>query len=133
MSAGVGLAKPALDPGLVSRDATPLLTFYRDVFGMEPLDPIAIPGVGTIHKLAAGESILRILVPEAAPEPDDAKTWSSRAGIRYLTIEVRDAAATVEAARARGGEVALEPFELRPGRVVARHRLDVTEAIAGQP
>ena len=115
------LAKPALDPGIVSADPEPLLAFYVECFGFERLDPLEIPSVGTIHKLAAGESVLRIMRPTNAPAPGDpAKDWSARAGIRYLTIEVEDAAAAAEAIRSNGGAIVLEPFELRPGRIVCQ-------------
>jgi predicted enzyme related to lactoylglutathione lyase len=118
---GTRLAKPALDPGIVSRDPEPLIAFYVNVFGLERLDPLTIHSVGTIHKLAAGESILRIMQPESAPQPGDpAKDWAARAGLRYLTLEVVDAAAAAEAVRANGGAVVLEPFELRPGRIVCQ-------------
>ena len=117
---GTKLAKPALDAGIVTRDAEPLLAFYRGVVGMEPQEPLRIPGVGTIHKLACGRSLLRILVPETPPEPDDAASFASRAGFRYLTLEVEDVHTAVRAVRELGGRVALEPFELRPGRFVSQ-------------
>ena len=41
-------------------------------------------------------------------------------GFRYLTLEVEDIGAAVEAARSHGGQVVIEPFELRPGRQVAQ-------------
>ena len=117
---GIGLSKPALDAGLVTREAEPLLAFYVEVFGLERLDPLVLPNIGTIHKLAAGESILRVMVPETLPEPDDAESWSGRTGIRYLTLEVDDVAATALAVEAKGGKVVLPPFELRPGRFVSQ-------------
>lgn len=120
MATGSRMAKPALDVGLVSADAEPLLAFYRGVVGFDALDPLTIPGIGTIHKLACGESVLRVMVPTDAPEPDDAERFSARAGLRYLTLEVEDIDAAVAAVREHGGSVALEPFELRPGRRVAQ-------------
>lgn len=117
---GTKLAKPALDVGIVTGDAAPLSSFYRGVFGFSSLEPIRIASIGVVHGLACGQSILRLLVPEAPPEPDAAKSWSARAGLRYLTLEVEDVAAAVAAVRAHGGRVALEPFELRPGRRVAQ-------------
>ena len=116
---GTRMAKPALDAGIVSADAAPLLAFYRGVFGFTPLEPLRVPGTGVVHKLACGQSVLRVMVPETPPEPDAAKSWSARAGIRYLTLEVEDIAAAVAAVRAHGGRVELEPFELRPGRFVS--------------
>jgi len=117
---GTRMAKPALDAGIVSADATPLLAFYRGVFGMTPLERLDLPRIGVVHKLACGQSVLRVMVPATPPEPDGAKSWSARAGIRYLTFEVEDVAAAVAAVRAHGGRVELEPFELRPGRFVSQ-------------
>ena len=121
---GTRMAKPALDVGLVTASASRLLDFYCEVAGFERLDPIEIPNIGTIHRLACGESILRVMVPTAPPEPplggDNAESFSARVGIRYLTLEVLDIAAAVEAARACSGRIDLEPFELRPGRRIAQ-------------
>ena len=69
---GSRMAKPALDAGIVTPDAEPVLGFYEEVAGMRRLDPLTLPGIGTIHKLACGESVLRVMVPEKPPEPDDA-------------------------------------------------------------
>ena len=117
---GARMAKPAIDVGIVTADADPLLAYYRGVFGFESMPGLEIPGVGRIHKLACGESVLRVMVPETAPEADTAASWSGRAGLRYLTLEVEDNAAAVEATRESGGHVVLEPFELRPGRFVCQ-------------
>jgi len=114
------MAKSALDVGLVTREAEPLLAFYSAVVGMERLDPLEIPGIGTIHKLGCGESILRVMVPAEAPAADASASFSATSGIRYLTLEVEDAAAAVRAVEPNGGTVALPPFELRPGRIVAQ-------------
>ena len=118
---GTRLAKRALDPGIVSADPEPMIVFYVNVFGFERLEPLTIPSVGVIHKLAAGESVLRIMQPESDPRPGDAaQDWSARAGFRYLTIEVEDARAAAEAVKDNGGAVVLPPFELRPGRFVCQ-------------
>jgi catechol 2,3-dioxygenase-like lactoylglutathione lyase family enzyme len=117
---GSKMAKPALDVGLVTAEAEPLLRFYEEVAGFERLEPLTLPDIGTIHKLACGESILRVMVPASPPAADDSESFSSRAGIRYLTLEIDDIQAGVEAVRAFGGSVTLEPFELRPGRMVSQ-------------
>jgi catechol 2,3-dioxygenase-like lactoylglutathione lyase family enzyme len=114
------LSKPAIDVGIVTTSAEPLLDFYEQVAGMQRLEALELPGIGTIHKLACGESILRIMVPVEPPERDDSTSFSSRTGLRYLTFEIEDIDAAVEAVRACGGSVALEPFELRPGRRIAQ-------------
>lgn len=117
---GSRMAKPALDVGLVTSDAERLIRFYEGVAGCERQSPLTLPNIGTIHKLACGHSILRILVPTTPPEPDGATSFSARAGIRYLTLEVTDIDAAVDAVRVFGGSVALPPFELRPGRRVSQ-------------
>jgi predicted enzyme related to lactoylglutathione lyase len=114
------MAKPALDVGLVTADAQPLLDFYSGVAGLEILEPLELPNIGTIHKLACGESILRVMVPVEAPQPDESASFSSIGGIRYLTLEVDDIDAAAAAVEALGGSITLPPFELRPGRRVAQ-------------
>jgi predicted enzyme related to lactoylglutathione lyase len=114
------MAKPALDVGLITANAQPLLDFYAGVAGLEILDPLELPGIGTIHKLACGESILRVMVPSEAPTPDTSATFSSMSGIRYLTLEVDDIEAAASAVLRLGGSITMAPFELRPGRRVAQ-------------
>jgi len=117
---GTKMAKPALDVGLVTAKAQPLIDFYAGVAGFEILEPLDLPNIGKIHKLACGESILRVMVPVEPPKPDGSASFSAQSGIRYLTLEVEDIEAAVEAVRALGGHVTLEPFELRPGRRVSQ-------------
>jgi len=117
---GARMAKPALDVGLVTANAQPLLDFYAGVVGLEVLDPLELPGIGTIHKLGCGESILRVMVPAEAPKADTSASFSATAGIRYLTLEVDDIDAAADAVERLGGTITLPPFELRPGRRVAQ-------------
>lgn len=117
---GTKMAKPALDVGLVTAVAEPLIEFYAGVAGFEVLEPLELPNIGKIHKLACGDSILRVMVPTEPPTPDASASFSAQSGIRYLTLEVEDIDAAVEAVRALGGSVTLEPFELRPGRRVSQ-------------
>ena len=117
---GAKMAKPALDVGLVTANAQPLLDFYVGIAGFEILEPLVLPNIGTIHKLACGESILRVMVPVDAPEADDSTSFSAMAGIRYLTLEVDDIDAAAAAVERLGGSITLAPFELRPGRRVSQ-------------
>ena len=117
---GARMAKPALDVGLVTANATPLIDFYAGVAGFEVQTPLELPNIGTIHKLACGESILRIMVPVEPPVKDPSASFSATAGIRYLTLEVDDIEGATAAVERLGGSVTLPPFELRPGRRVAQ-------------
>ena len=106
--------------GEVTADADPLVAFYAGVAGFDVLDPLELPNIGTIHKLACGESILRIMVPVEPPAKDPSASFSATAGIRYLTLEVDDIEGATAAVERLGGSVTLPPFELRPGRRVAQ-------------
>lgn len=97
-------AKPAQATRIVSDDAETLLSFHREAFGFEELPGLQIPGVGMIHELARGESVRCVFEPEKTSEPDVVTgDFASRAGFRYLNLDVCDACAVVEAARAVGG------------------------------
>jgi len=117
---GARMAKPALDVGLVTANAEPLIAFYAGVAGFDVLEPLELPNIGTIHKLGCGESILRIMVPVDAPAEDASTSFSATAGIRYLTLEVDDIEGAAAAVEKLGGTITLPPFELRPGRRVAQ-------------
>ena len=56
---GTRMAKPALDVGLVTADAEPLLTVNSELAGFERHDPLEIPNIGTIHRLACGDDLRR--------------------------------------------------------------------------
>jgi catechol 2,3-dioxygenase-like lactoylglutathione lyase family enzyme len=114
------MSKPALDVGLVTADAEPLIGFYAGVTGGSVLEPLELPNIGKIHKLQCGESILRIMVPVEKPAPGPPPPFSAATGIRYLTLEVEDIDAAAAAVEALGGSITLPPFELRPGRRVAQ-------------
>ena len=119
-SPGARMAKAALDVGLVTTDAAPLIDFYTGVAGFEIQPALELPNIGTIHKLGCGASILRIMVPVEPPAKDSSASFSATAGIRYLTLEVDDIEGATAAVERLGGSVALPPFELRPGRRVAQ-------------
>ena len=40
------LASPAIDAGIVARDASAMLSFYRDLLGLEQETAIEMPGGG---------------------------------------------------------------------------------------
>ena len=117
----VPLAKRSLDVGIVTRDGPRLQGFYRDVFGMEPLDDLPMPGIGTVLRLRSGDSVLRIFVPENPPEGEAGDGGlTGRPGYRYMTFEVEDLDAAIEAIEAGGGRAVFGPVEPRPGRRVAQ-------------
>ena len=104
----------AVDLGIVSADAT-LVDFYQEVLDATLLDARPLP-MGTIHRLSVGPVTLKIMVPVERPTPDEAaEAFWHRAGIRYFTLWVDDLDDLSARWAARGGVVAIAPFELRPG------------------
>ena len=114
----VELLKPALDVGIVTTNTDKMLAFYRDVLGFETEEPITFPGIGTIHRLVVGESILRLFEPASAP-PASAVNDSMHAatGIRYITLVMNNLNDIITACREFGVSVSSEPREIRPGVV----------------
>lgn len=108
-------SKPAIDVGLISANGPKMVAFYRDVLGLSQDPDVTIPNYGTIHKFNYGQSILRIMVPVTTPENVAGGPFISRNGLRYMTLNISNLDETVQACRAFGCAVPVEPKELRPG------------------
>jgi len=118
---GAQLAKPSLDAGMVTADAGRLVAFYRDVLGFEDLGTLSFPGIRVIHRLGCGGSVLRVVEPEEPPTRDaTGGPFLDVQGYRYLTLAVTNLVEVVEACRAAGGTVVVEPLESRPGMLAAQ-------------
>ena len=103
-----------IDIGFVSATEA-LVSFYRDVFDLEILEPRVFPD-GTVHRLALGAGALKIMVPAVIPEaPRPTERFWDRAGLRYVTMWLDDLDATVDRWTASGGTVALGPLTIRDG------------------
>ena len=114
------LEKPAVDVGVVVSDGPEALAFYRDVLGLEHVADTPFPLGGTIHRLAAGESLVKLVVMDAPVErPADPGPFTGTAGVRYLTFPVADITATLEACVAAGRPVVWPVQEVRPGVWIA--------------
>ena len=113
------LSKDSIDLGLVSRDAPACVAFYRDVLGFEDLGEAPMPG-GSMHRLRAGTSVLKIITlrrqPEAGAPPGGLRGGT---GYRYWTLSVSNLAEVVAAAESAGRPVPVPPTELRPGATIA--------------
>ena len=109
----------AFDVGFVTRDVDAMQQFYQDILGLQHVATIPI-GSDTLIKLACGRSALKLYVPAALPKPcADPEKWAAHEGIRYLTIPVEDARATLEKCRAAGTPIYSEIVELPADRKAA--------------
>ena len=48
------ITKPALDLGIITRDAAPMLAFYQEMLGLKLESVIPMPSGGTMHRLKVG-------------------------------------------------------------------------------
>ena len=111
----VSLAKEALDVGIITNNGDKMLAFYRDVLGFAQEPSIPFPGLGTIHRLACGSSVLRIVAADNTIEQVAGGEFASRNGIRYLTINITNLDQVVADCKTFGCNIVVDIRELRPG------------------
>jgi catechol 2,3-dioxygenase-like lactoylglutathione lyase family enzyme len=117
---GIQLSKSAIDLGIVTTDGDAAMKFYRDTLGFRHEADTPFPGGGTMHRLWCGDSLIKIVVPDPAPEHKPAGGGIVGAtGYRYWTISVDNLEALVADCRAGGYRVRVEPREIRAGITIA--------------
>ena len=96
-----------------------LVDFYKQALGLEELEAREFP-MAVVRRLACGPGVLKVMIPTESPvTPAATKNFWEVSGIRYAALWVDDITATVDAWRAAGGSVTMEPFEVRPGTFTA--------------
>ena len=96
----VELARAAIDLGIVVADEEAMLRFYRDTLGLEYLNKQTTGPGGYMHRLACGESVIKLVVPPETPASRTPRGARTQTGLRYFTIlvsNVEDVAARCEA------------------------------------
>lgn len=126
--------KPGIDIGIVTGQGDEMLSFYRDVVGLQVEYTVEIPGGGVMHRLLAGSSIFKIMCPEKAPQvgvrstapgeptttiPDLVAATNTVRGFRFISIWVEDIGAAYQAAVDAGSPVVYPALDSRPGVRVA--------------
>ncbi len=117
----IQLAKDSIDLGIVMNDGDAALKFYRDTLGFEHVASTPMPGGGgTMHRLLCGSSLIKVVVPDSAPEAKAAPGGITGAtGYRYWTISVSNLESLVNACRDAGYRIRVEPREIRTGVTIA--------------
>jgi catechol 2,3-dioxygenase-like lactoylglutathione lyase family enzyme len=84
------LTSPGIDLGIVVSDLDRSVHFYRDLLGLHHEGTNPVPGVGTMHRLWAAESMIKLLaLDEPATQPVVAGGLRAGAqGLRYFTFSV---------------------------------------------
>lgn len=116
-------SKPGVDIGISIRDSAKTLAFYCELLGLEHVMDMPMPGGvaggGMMHRVQCGATTLKFVKLDKVPPVNVPSGPGAATGIRYLTIWVRNLRESVEAARAAGHVIALEPAEIRAGVTIA--------------
>jgi catechol 2,3-dioxygenase-like lactoylglutathione lyase family enzyme len=114
------LARGAVDIGVYVRDIDACLRFYCDGLGLPKVGEIEFPGGRVQHRIAIGESLLKLMqFPDGEAPPAGPPGRMAASGIRYITIAVRDLAALVTELEARGLSFVVPPRPSPSGATIA--------------
>jgi catechol 2,3-dioxygenase-like lactoylglutathione lyase family enzyme len=114
----VALTKDSIDLGIVTRDAGPMLAFYRDLLGFEDEGSMPVPGIGTMYRLLCGTSLVKIVEGEVKADAPPGGI-AGATGYRYWTLTVSNLDEIVTACADAGRDVVIPPREIRPGIRIA--------------
>jgi catechol 2,3-dioxygenase-like lactoylglutathione lyase family enzyme len=115
-----GFTSAGVDVGIVVRDGEGALRFYRDVLGCKHEGDNPYPFGGVMHRLMAGESMIKIVVPDPAPPADAPRgDIAAATGVRYLTFSVDDLDALLRQCEQAGTPVVRGATEMAPGVRIA--------------
>jgi catechol 2,3-dioxygenase-like lactoylglutathione lyase family enzyme len=95
---------------VVGSDLQKMIAFYTDIMGFQHFGDVAVPG-GTVMRYVLGECGLKLVTFDEPPRLTNPPGGPTASGLRYLTVEVADVAATVRRCTALGCEVPMPPFE----------------------
>ena len=109
-------ASRAIDLGIVTNNADAMLGFYRDLLGFEEEPSTPFPMGGTMYRLWCGDSLIKIVAPDAAPEgKPPAGAIAEATGYRYWTIRLKNVEEVVAKCEAAGVQIVVPMREARPG------------------
>jgi catechol 2,3-dioxygenase-like lactoylglutathione lyase family enzyme len=113
----------SLDVAIVTKSASRLAHFYRDVVGLEPAGDVRISGVlpdGLLMRFRVGASVLKILQFDLDPaESSPEGPVSEATGMRYITVGVDDLEECLERCDAANVQVELPLTALGADLVIA--------------
>jgi len=109
--------KNAIDVGIVVKNITLSLHFYCEILGLEKVQEMPL-WIGTMHRLAFGDSFVKLVDPKDSP-PNTTPGLASSLGIRYLTLQVSNLDEICEICKTHNIIFELEKTELGPGVSIA--------------
>jgi catechol 2,3-dioxygenase-like lactoylglutathione lyase family enzyme len=112
---GVAITKRAIDLGIVTTNGEAMLKFYRDILGFQYLREMKISGGQTMHQLACGDSVIKIVIAESVPTRAAPGGLRGASGYRYWTISVSNLADLLKQCGDAGCKIPVKETEIRPG------------------
>jgi catechol 2,3-dioxygenase-like lactoylglutathione lyase family enzyme len=109
--------KNAIDLGIVVKDIKASLIFYCEVLGLEKVQEMPL-WIGTMHRLAFGDSFIKLIDPKEIP-PATTTGLASSLGFRYLTIQIKNIDEICEKCKKIGIPFEIKKTELMPGVTIA--------------
>lgn len=107
------IVKDSIDLGIITRNAEPLVAFYRDVVGLKFIGELPMPG-GVMHRLAAGTSVIKVYEQQKVETDSPPGGIGGACGYRYWTITVSNLEEVTKACADAGHKVVVPITEL-PG------------------
>ena len=109
--------KNAIDVGIIVKDSASSLNFYCNILGLEKVQEMPL-WIGTMHRLAFGDSFVKLVDPKEIP-PATTTGLASSLGIRYLTLQVSNLDKICDVCKSNAVPFELEKTELAPGVTIA--------------
>jgi catechol 2,3-dioxygenase-like lactoylglutathione lyase family enzyme len=109
--------KNAIDLGIVVKDINASLAFYCEVLGLKKVQEMPL-WIGTMHRLAFGDSFIKLIDPKETP-PATTKGLASSLGFRYLTLQIKNIEDICEKCAKLGISFEIKKTELIPGVTIA--------------
>ncbi len=116
----IAITKDSVDLGIVTKDAEPLIKFYRDTLGLKPDGEMDMGGGGHMTRLSCGTTTIKIVVNGKEPENVAAPGGLGGAtGYRYFTISVDNLEEVTAECDAAGYTISVPPTEIRKGVTIS--------------
>jgi catechol 2,3-dioxygenase-like lactoylglutathione lyase family enzyme len=113
-------AKNAVDIGMIVRDIKASLAFYEGLLGLKKIQELPL-WFGTMHRLAFGDSFVKLVDPKEVPPPGPLGLTSAL-GFRYLTFPVGNIDEICADCERAGVPFDVEKNEFMPGVTIAMVR-----------
>lgn len=112
----IQLTSNAIDLGIVTSNPDAMVAFYRDLLGFREEPSTPFPMGGTMYRLWCGESLIKIVAPDPAPQNSSPPGPIAQAtGYRYWTMRVDNPEEIVAKLEQAGVNIVVPLREARPG------------------